>query len=145
MIFDDVVVCCCCCYYYIQLFSSVFSAERNETSTNANAQDHYHHHHQQQHQLLPASLDTITTTTTATTTSTIKADTSSLSMTSALNVVDDNPLLVIADVVSTHSNSNKTLGVPKRRSYRNHNMRQSVASQVTRSVRKRRYFFLFDI
>ncbi|TMW43039.1 hypothetical protein DOY81_011881, partial [Sarcophaga bullata] len=65
--------------------------------------------------------------------------TASLTMTSALNVVIDNPLAVIADAVSSHSNSNKSLVVaPKRRSYRNHNVRQLVASQVTRSVRKRR-------
>lgn len=43
------------------------------------------------------------------------------------------------DVVS-FSNSNKRLIVPKRKSYRNHNIRPLLASQVTRSVRKRRYF-----
>lgn len=147
---------------FLSIFS-VYSAERNETSTNDQdlhqlqlhqQQQHHqlqhHHHHQHPELLTPIAIVDATTITniiaTTSTTNAILANTSSSSSlttkttsssSSSHNVTA--PLVTVAAPEVLQSNANKRLIMPKRRSYRNHNMRtSSVVTQVTRSVRKRR-------
>lgn len=148
---------------FLSIFS-VYSAERNETSTNDqdlhqlqlhqqqqqhHQLQHHHHHHQHPELLTPIAIVDATTITniiaTTSTTNAILANTSSSSLTtkttssssSSHNVTA--PLVTVAAPEVLQSNANKRLIMPKRRSYRNHNMRtSSVVTQVTRSVRKRR-------
>lgn len=149
---------------FLSIFS-VYSAERNETSTNDqdlhqlqlhqqqqqhHQLQHHHHHHQHPELLTPIAIVDATTITniiaTTSTTNAILANTSSSSSlttkttsssSSSHNVTA--PLVTVAAPEVLQSNANKRLIMPKRRSYRNHNMRtSSVVTQVTRSVRKRR-------
>lgn len=148
---------------FLSIFS-VYSAERNETSTNDqdlhqlqlhqqqqqhHQLQHHHHHHQHPELLTPIAIVDATTITniiaTTSTTNAILANTSSSSLTTKTTSSSSSshnataPLVTVAAPEVLQSNANKRLIMPKRRSYRNHNMRtSSVVTQVTRSVRKRR-------
>lgn len=124
-------------FLFLSIFS-VYSAERNETSTNdQDYHQHHQHHHPQHHELLISAVSSCKSAVaidTQTTTALI-ATSCSLSSNSSLNAT-----MPLAAAAALHQANypNKRLIAPKRRSYRNHNVRSSVVTQVTRSVRKRR-------